>query len=43
MSQHDNCSICFEDYEDPVKLPCNHIFCRDCIVVALEVYYFNKM
>ncbi|CAK70952.1 unnamed protein product (macronuclear) [Paramecium tetraurelia] len=36
MSLQENCSICFEDFEDPVKLPCNHIFCRDCIVVALE-------
>ncbi|CAD8212275.1 unnamed protein product [Paramecium octaurelia] len=36
MSQQENCSICFEDYVDPIKLPCNHIFCRECIVVALE-------
>ena len=26
-----NCSICFENMEDNIKLKCNHIYCEKCI------------
>lgn len=25
------CSVCFELYKDPIRLPCFHVFCRSCI------------
>ena len=25
------CGICFNLYEDPITIPCGHIFCLDCI------------
>ncbi|KAK3604111.1 hypothetical protein CHS0354_025816 [Potamilus streckersoni] len=25
------CSICLEIFEDPVTIPCNHVFCRGCL------------
>lgn len=40
MSQQENCSICFEEFDDPIALPCHHIFCRNCIVAALDVFLF---
>jgi len=27
-----NCSICMDNYQDPVSLPCTHVFCTFCIV-----------
>ena len=28
----DECPICFENFEDASKTPCNHIFCKECIM-----------
>ena len=32
-SAHDECTICFYQWKgrSPVKLPCKHIFCQECI------------
>jgi hypothetical protein len=30
-----NCSICFEEYQTPIKLHCLHIFCLKCITRAI--------
>lgn len=31
------CGICKDDeFESPMELPCHHIFCNDCIRLALE-------
>ena len=27
-----SCSICLDQYKDPRRLPCDHIFCRSCLV-----------
>ena len=27
-----NCSICMDNYQDPISLPCTHVFCTFCIV-----------
>lgn len=31
------CVICFDDVKEPRQLPCGHMFCKQCIVSALEV------
>lgn len=31
LSWHIKCSICLDDYTDPVTLSCEHSFCRQCI------------
>jgi hypothetical protein len=31
MSAAIKCSICQSSYDDPVQLPCVHVYCRDCI------------
>lgn len=28
----DKCSICWEPYTEPVRTPCDHIFCLDCLI-----------
>lgn len=28
----DGCSICTDPFENPVVLPCKHVFCKECIV-----------
>ena len=30
------CAVCMGGYTDAVALPCQHVFCRDCIGMALE-------
>lgn len=30
-SEYLSCSICLEQYKDPKRLPCEHIFCKDCL------------
>lgn len=27
----ENCPICQDDYKDPIKLACKHIFCENCV------------
>ena len=37
MENIETCSICHEEFKEPCHLPCNHIFCRNCITESLEV------
>ncbi|KAI0089494.1 SNF2 family N-terminal domain-containing protein [Irpex rosettiformis] len=39
-SEDDNvvCSICLDNYEDPVVTTCCHVFCRNCIVKVIESF-----
>ncbi|XP_030641008.1 E3 ubiquitin-protein ligase TRIM62-like [Chanos chanos] len=37
LSQHIRCSICLTDFTDPVCLPCEHSFCRECITTHMTV------
>mmetsp|Transcript_26205 Transcript_26205/g.31797 ORF Transcript_26205/g.31797 Transcript_26205/m.31797 type:complete len:373 (+) Transcript_26205:278-1396(+) len=30
------CSLCLQQYVDPIKTPCKHTFCRACITKALD-------
>ncbi|XP_016115621.1 zinc-binding protein A33-like [Sinocyclocheilus grahami] len=30
------CPVCLSDFNDPVSLPCEHVFCRQCITSYLE-------
>ncbi len=30
------CPVCLGDFTDPVSLPCEHVFCRQCIISYLE-------
>ena len=30
--QYDMCSICYDDIVHPMRLQCNHLFCRNCIM-----------
>ena len=41
---NDFCSICLENYENPRKTQCGHIFCRGCIHswINEEDYYGQK-
>ncbi|KAK9463514.1 SNF2 family N-terminal domain-containing protein [Lipomyces oligophaga] len=36
IENNDECDICFENLNDPLILPCQHIYCRYCIQAALE-------
>ncbi|XP_076826964.1 nuclear factor 7, ovary-like [Brachyhypopomus gauderio] len=31
LSQHISCPVCLTDLRDPVSLPCEHVYCRECI------------
>ncbi|XP_030641379.1 nuclear factor 7, brain-like [Chanos chanos] len=31
LLMHIQCSVCLSDYTDPVSLPCDHSYCRQCI------------
>ncbi|KAI0342316.1 hypothetical protein BDW22DRAFT_1395176 [Trametopsis cervina] len=33
------CPICFENYVDPVVTPCCHLFCRECVVNAINSFH----
>ncbi|KAM0705520.1 hypothetical protein Q7P35_006879 [Cladosporium inversicolor] len=33
--QGDRCPVCLDDFFEPRKLSCNHIFCRDCALLML--------
>ena len=35
------CPICKEFYEDPIRLPCSHIFCYKCQIKINKVSYFD--
>ena len=30
--QYETCSICYDDIVQPMRLKCNHLFCRNCIM-----------
>ena len=30
------CVICLEDFKDPFITKCNHMFCKECILKAIE-------
>ena len=36
MSSELNCAICLQLFEDAQTAPCWHVFCRDCILRALQ-------
>lgn len=36
MSSELNCAICLQLFDDAQTAPCGHVFCRDCIVRALQ-------
>ncbi|XP_052003252.1 zinc-binding protein A33 [Xyrauchen texanus] len=36
LSLHLMCPVCMSDFSDPVSLPCEHTFCRQCIKSYLE-------
>lgn len=32
------CGICFEPYNEPVSIPCGHVFCSGCLAKTFEEY-----
>lgn len=34
--EHEDCSICYEPMTEPVRLPCKHEFCKECIIKWLN-------
>jgi hypothetical protein len=32
VEEHMTCSICLELYSEPLRLPCEHCYCRKCLV-----------
>jgi len=30
------CSICFDNYKNPILLPCTHVFCGECLISWLQ-------
>ncbi|KAI5284589.1 hypothetical protein KEM54_001216 [Ascosphaera aggregata] len=40
--QHLCCTICFCPFIDPIRLPCDHIFCRDCIDNMIRANHRNN-
>ncbi|XP_030641373.1 E3 ubiquitin-protein ligase TRIM17-like [Chanos chanos] len=36
LSLQIKCSVCLGDFTDPVTLPCEHSFCRQCITVHMQ-------
>lgn len=36
MTEVENCTICYEDQNNPTKMKCNHSFCKVCIDKWLE-------
>uniref|UniRef100_A0A8B9JA24 RING-type domain-containing protein n=1 Tax=Astyanax mexicanus TaxID=7994 RepID=A0A8B9JA24_ASTMX len=36
LEQQIQCSVCLGGFTDPVILPCEHLFCRQCILKHLQ-------
>ncbi|KAL3886687.1 hypothetical protein ACJMK2_026666 [Sinanodonta woodiana] len=36
------CRICLEEYKDPVRLPCDHSFCKNCLKNIAEVAFTSE-
>ncbi|KAI6879877.1 hypothetical protein KC360_g4313 [Hortaea werneckii] len=32
----DSCPICYQDFTDPAKTPCGHVYCRECLEAWLK-------
>ncbi|KAK4611722.1 hypothetical protein CLAFUW4_12901 [Fulvia fulva] len=41
VAKDDICAFCRGPYEDPLELPCNHLYCKDCVKTLIE-YGHNK-
>ena len=37
LSGQIQCAVCLSDFTDPVSLPCDHSFCRNCITCYINV------
>ena len=37
LAQEMRCSLCFDLFEDPHSLPCQHSFCHECILGCFRV------
>ncbi|KAI6648446.1 E3 ubiquitin-protein ligase Topors-like [Oopsacas minuta] len=38
----DPCVICLDPIEDPATLPCLHVFCFECIIIAAETFSLSR-
>lgn len=36
LENENNCPICQDSFKNAIVLPCNHIFCEECVVIWLE-------
>lgn len=37
IPEDENCSICFDELDDPTLTSCGHLFCNDCLKMCLKV------
>ncbi|XP_041963618.1 nuclear factor 7, brain-like [Alosa sapidissima] len=36
LSDQIKCAICFEDFKNPVSLPCDHTYCKQCVTAYIR-------